>query len=90
MVAKILEGREIAKTYRAGLKAEVEKLKEHNIIPKLTVILVGNDGASQSYVNSKKKAAEKIGMTDENVRKQLVNYEKSLVDKVEEMQNDLL
>ncbi len=35
-------------------------------------------------------AARMIGMTDENVRKQLVNYEKSLVDKVEEMQNDLL
>ena len=28
MVAKILDGREIAKTYRAGLQAEVEKLKE--------------------------------------------------------------
>ncbi len=39
---------------------QVEALKEKGFTPKLSVILVGNDGASQSYVRSKKKAAEKL------------------------------
>ena len=88
MVAKILEGREIAKTYRAGLKAEVEKLKEHNIIPKLTVILVGNDGASQSYVNSKKKAAEKIGMISEIVHMDESSTEEEVLSELDRLNND--
>lgn len=65
MSAKILDGKQIAKDYRQGLQDEVERLKEQGYTPKLSVILVGNDGASQSYVRSKKKAAEKIGMISE-------------------------
>lgn len=67
MVAKILDGKQIAKDYRQGLQDQVEALKEKGFTPKLSVILVGNDGASQSYVRSKKKAAEKIGMISEIV-----------------------
>lgn len=88
MVAKILDGREIAKTYRAGLQAEAEKLKEHNIIPKLTVILVGNDGASQSYVNSKKKAAEKIGMISEIVHMDESSTEEEVLSELDRLNND--
>lgn len=88
MVAKILDGREIAKTYRAGLQAEVEKLKEHNIVPKLTVILVGNDGASQSYVNSKKKAAEKIGMISEIVNMDESSTEEEVLSELDRLNND--
>ncbi|WP_281183244.1 bifunctional methylenetetrahydrofolate dehydrogenase/methenyltetrahydrofolate cyclohydrolase FolD [Staphylococcus schleiferi] len=65
MSAKILDGKQIAKDYRQGLQDEVEKLKAQGYTPKLSVILVGNNGASQSYVRSKKKAAEKIGMISE-------------------------
>ena len=55
MVAKILDGKQIAKDYRQGLKDQVEALQAKGFTPKLSVILVGNDGASQSYVNSKRK-----------------------------------
>ncbi|WP_353462414.1 bifunctional methylenetetrahydrofolate dehydrogenase/methenyltetrahydrofolate cyclohydrolase FolD [Mammaliicoccus sciuri] len=88
MVSKILDGREIAKTYRAGLQAEVEKLKEHNIVPKLTVILVGNDGASQSYVNSKKKAAEKIGMISEIVHMDESSTEEEVLSELDRLNHD--
>ncbi len=67
MVAKLLDGKQIAKDYRQGLKDQVEVLKSKGYTPKLSVILVGNDGASQSYVRSKKKAAEKIGTISEIV-----------------------
>ena len=51
MVAKILDGKQIAKDYRQGLQNQVEALKEKGFTPKLSVILVGNDGASQSYID---------------------------------------
>lgn len=59
MSAKILDGKQIAKDYRQGLQDEVERLKEQGYTPKLSVILVGNDGASQSYVRSKRKRLKK-------------------------------
>ena len=52
-------GNILQKDYRQGLQDQVQTLKAKGYTPKLSVILVGNDGASQSYVNSKKKAAEK-------------------------------
>ena len=58
---------EIIPIFSAALKDQVEALQAKGFTPKLSVILVGNDGASQSYVNSKKKAAEKIGMISEIV-----------------------
>ncbi len=88
MSAKILDGKEIAKAYRSGLQSEVEKLKEQNIVPKLSVILVGNDGASQSYVNSKKKAAEKIGMISEIVHMDESSSEEDVLNELERLNND--
>ncbi|WP_210618092.1 bifunctional methylenetetrahydrofolate dehydrogenase/methenyltetrahydrofolate cyclohydrolase FolD [Mammaliicoccus lentus] len=88
MSAKILDGKEIAKDYRSGLQSEVEKLKEQNIVPKLSVILVGNDGASQSYVNSKKKAAEKIGMISEIVHMDESSSEEEVLNELERLNND--
>ena len=88
MSAKILDGKEIAKAYRSGLQSEVEKLKEQNIVPKLSVILVGNDGASQSYVNSKKKAAEKIGMISEIVHMDESSSEEEVLSELERLNND--
>lgn len=88
MVAKILDGREIAKAYRADLQSEVEKLKKHNIVPKLSVILVGNNGASKSYVNSKKKAAEKIGMISEIIHMDESSTEEEVLNELDRLNND--
>ncbi|MBA8761280.1 bifunctional methylenetetrahydrofolate dehydrogenase/methenyltetrahydrofolate cyclohydrolase FolD [Staphylococcus coagulans] len=83
MSAKILDGKQIAKDYRQGLQDEVEKLKAQGYTPKLSVILVGNDGASQSYVRSKKKAAEKIGMISEVIH---LNEDTSEADVLKELE----
>ncbi len=83
MSAKILDGKQIAKDYRQGLQDEVEKLKAQGYTPKLSVILVGNDGASQSYVRSKKKAAEKIGMISEFIH---LNGDTSEADVLKELE----
>ncbi|MBO1198934.1 bifunctional methylenetetrahydrofolate dehydrogenase/methenyltetrahydrofolate cyclohydrolase FolD [Staphylococcus simiae] len=88
MVAKILDGKQIAKEYRQGLQEQVEALKAQGYTPKLSVILVGNDGASQSYVRSKKKAAEKIGMISEIVHLDENTSEEEVLNELNRLNND--
>lgn len=88
MVAKILDGKQIAKEYRQRLKNQVNDLKEHGFTPKLSVILVGNDGASQSYVKSKKKAAEKIGMISEIIHLDESTSEEVVLSELNRLNND--
>ncbi|CAA3732965.1 TPA: bifunctional methylenetetrahydrofolate dehydrogenase/methenyltetrahydrofolate cyclohydrolase FolD [Staphylococcus aureus] len=88
MVAKILDGKQIAKDYRQGLQDQVEALKEKGFTPKLSVILVGNDGASQIYVRSKKKAAEKIGMISEIVHLEETATEEEVLNELNRLNND--
>lgn len=88
MVAKILDGKQIAKDYRQKLKEQVESLKEQGYTPKLSVILVGNDGASQSYVNSKKKAAEKLGMISEIVHLDESTSEDEVLNELKRLNED--
>lgn len=88
MSAKILDGKQIAKDYRQGLQDEVEKLTKQGYTPKLSVILVGNDGASQSYVRSKKKAAEKIGMISEVIHLDEDTPEKDVLKELERLNKD--
>jgi len=64
-MAKIIDGKELAKKIRTELKQEVETLQQKGIQPKLAVILVGNDKASQIYVRNKNRACEELGITFE-------------------------
>ncbi|MCI9016693.1 MAG: bifunctional methylenetetrahydrofolate dehydrogenase/methenyltetrahydrofolate cyclohydrolase FolD [Clostridia bacterium] len=59
---QIIDGKQLAKDIRINLKQEVDKLKEKNILPKLAVIMVGDDKASKVYVKNKSKACEEIGI----------------------------
>ena len=88
MVAKILDGNQIAIEYRQRLKNQVNDLKEYGFTPKLSVILVGNDGASQSYVKSKKKAAEKIGMISEIIHLDESTSEEVVLSELNRLNND--
>ncbi|OGC03421.1 bifunctional 5,10-methylene-tetrahydrofolate dehydrogenase/5,10-methylene-tetrahydrofolate cyclohydrolase [candidate division WOR-1 bacterium RIFOXYA12_FULL_43_27] len=62
-MAKIIDGKKIAGEIRAELAERVAELKEkHNIVPKLSVILVGDDPASAVYVRNKEKACAEVGI----------------------------
>lgn len=60
---KILDGRKIANEIQEEIATEVKQLKDKkgNRSPHLAAILVGDDGASQTYVNNKIKACKKVG-----------------------------
>ncbi|MEO2153419.1 MAG: bifunctional methylenetetrahydrofolate dehydrogenase/methenyltetrahydrofolate cyclohydrolase FolD [Aquificota bacterium] len=62
-MATILDGKEVSKIYRERLKKEIDQLREKGYRkPSLAVVLVGNDPASQVYVNNKRKACSKVGI----------------------------
>lgn len=59
----IIDGKQTAQDIRNELKVEIDKLKEAGKrVPGLVTILVGEDPASQVYVNMKNKACNEIGM----------------------------
>ena len=63
MTAQILNGTETAKTIREEVAAGVAKVSaEHNVIPHLAAVLVGEDPASVTYVGMKQRACERAGM----------------------------
>ena len=63
MTARILKGEEVAAVVRAEMQVEVETLKrQHNVVPGLAVVLVGDDPASVSYVSGKRKACDELGI----------------------------
>jgi len=88
MVAKIIDGKTIAAEMRAELKAEVTSLFEHNIVPGLGVVLVGNDPASTSYVTAKERACAEIGIYSDDNRLADDADERQLLDLVERMNAD--
>jgi methylenetetrahydrofolate dehydrogenase (NADP+)/methenyltetrahydrofolate cyclohydrolase len=58
----IIDGKELARKTREKLKIDCDRLKSDGIIPKLAVIMVGDDKASQIYVKNKSKACQEIGI----------------------------
>ena len=59
----IISGKEISTKIKDRLKEEVEQMKnKYDRLPKLAVILVGENQASQVYVRNKERACEKVGI----------------------------
>jgi methylenetetrahydrofolate dehydrogenase (NADP+) / methenyltetrahydrofolate cyclohydrolase len=62
-MATILDGKIVAETIQAGLVQEIASCKARTgRVPGLDVIIVGSDPASQAYVKSKEKLAQKLGL----------------------------
>lgn len=64
---QLIDGKAVAKTIREELRKETDSLKMNGIIPRLAVILVGDDAASKIYVKNKSKACEDVGIEYEEV-----------------------
>ncbi len=62
MTAQIIDGKAISAQVLDGLEPRIAKLKSEGITPKLDVILVGENPASESYVRGKERASERLGI----------------------------
>lgn len=64
-MAVILDGKAVSAKVKEEVKEEVESLKKQGVSVGLAVIIVGNNPASRTYVNNKKKACEAAGIVSE-------------------------
>lgn len=64
-MARIIDGKAVSQFVKDEVKNEVSALKKEGVSVGLAVIIVGNDPASRTYVNNKKKACEATGIISE-------------------------
>ncbi|MEW6469263.1 MAG: bifunctional methylenetetrahydrofolate dehydrogenase/methenyltetrahydrofolate cyclohydrolase FolD [Bacteroidota bacterium] len=85
----IIDGKKISEQIQSEIAEEVKKMKaEGKKIPHLAAILVGNDGASETYVNGKVKACEKVGFNSTLLHLAESTTEKELLERVAELNNN--
>ncbi|MFI2741165.1 bifunctional methylenetetrahydrofolate dehydrogenase/methenyltetrahydrofolate cyclohydrolase FolD [Zhouia sp. PK063] len=87
---EILDGKKISNQIKDEIAAEVVKMKERGEkVPHLAAVLVGNDGASLTYVGSKVRSCEKIGFDSTLVKLSEDTTEEALLEKIKELnEND--
>ncbi len=80
---QILDGKLTAQHIKESLKQKVDHLKiENKKIPHLAAILIGNNGASETYVAAKVKSCEEIGYTSTLLRMEESVTEKALLQEI--------
>lgn len=86
----ILDGKKISNQIKDEITAEVQKMKDKGLkVPHLAAVLVGNDGASLTYVGSKVKACERVGFESSLIRMPATTSELELLKKIKELnEND--
>ena len=86
---EIIYGNELSQNIKEELKQEIEKLqKEGKRLPVLSVILVGDNPASQSYVKSKANACASIGMENRTICMPGSTTQQELLDEVKRQNED--
>lgn len=85
----IISGKEISVKIKDQLKEEVSKIKEtYPRLPKLVVILVGDNQASQTYVRNKERGCQYIGIVSEILRHDASFSEIELLQEINDLNND--
>ena len=83
---KLLDGKKISNDIKIEITAEVNKMKANNEkVPHLAAVIVGNDGASLTYVGSKVKACELVGFESTLVKMPSTTSETELLKKIAEL-----
>lgn len=85
----ILDGKKTSNDLKDEIAIEVAKRKEQGKkTPHLAAILVGTDGASMTYVNSKVKACEKVGFSSTLIDLPEDTTEEQLLHEIEDLNKD--
>ena len=87
-MTKIISGTNLAKKLRAEIKEEATILQQKGIIPTLAVVLVGDNKASKSYVNSKHKACLENNINSVKIELDENISTDSLLNEIEKLNND--
>lgn len=85
----ILDGKKTSDDIKNEIAAEVKKMKDKGEkVPHLAAIIVGNDGASLTYVGSKVKACERVGFESTLIQMSNTTSEIELLDKINELNDN--
>ena len=85
----ILDGKKIAQDIRAELREQIDALKSKGLrAPKLAIIIVGNNPASETYVANKIKACKQVGIEVEKIAYEEFITEQTLLTEVKRLNND--
>jgi len=86
---EILDGQLVSKATKEDLKIKVAQLiTEGKKVPHLAAILVGNNGASETYVGAKVRACEEIGFKSTLIRLEADTTEFKLLSVIDDLNND--
>jgi len=89
MQGQIIDGKSIAKSIRDSIRQKVSRMKQENgVVPGLTVVLVGNDPASQIYVRNKERASKDVGINSRVIRLNDNITQDELLDLINKLNND--
>jgi len=85
----LLDGKKISAEIKEEIAAEVAEFKRRGQeIPHLAAILVGDDGASHTYVNAKVAACEKVGFESSLIRLSATVSEQELLDQIQKLNDN--
>ncbi|MFZ4769788.1 MAG: bifunctional 5,10-methylenetetrahydrofolate dehydrogenase/5,10-methenyltetrahydrofolate cyclohydrolase [Ferruginibacter sp.] len=86
---QLLDGKIVSQAVKNELREKTDQLKADNKrLPHLAAILIGNDGASETYVASKIKNCEEAGFKSSMYRFNTDTNEDTIIAKIEELNND--
>lgn len=87
-MGEIISGKEASNSIKEQLAVEIRKLADKGVIPGLSVILVGEDPASQVYVRNKARECEKLGMYSEVIRLPETTMQAELLQMIDRLNLD--
>jgi methylenetetrahydrofolate dehydrogenase (NADP+)/methenyltetrahydrofolate cyclohydrolase len=86
---ELLDGKKTSEAIKSEIAQKVKELKSQGKkTPHLAAVIVGNDGASRTYVNAKVKSCEKVGFNSTLIELPDTISEEDLLAKVDELNND--
>lgn len=88
MTAAVIDGKKLSSQLKTELEQTVQELKKKGITPSLTVILVGDDSASQVYVRNKHQTFNNMGMKSDLVQLPAATTQEELLTKIKALNND--
>lgn len=89
MTAQVIDGKAFAAEVRGKVAEHVTRLKEeHDLVPGLAVVLVGEDPASEVYVRSKGKQTTEVGMKSVEHKLDAETSEADLLALIDQLNND--
>ena len=85
----VLDGKKTAIALKGEIKSTVDnRINDGKKIPHLAAVLVGNDGASLTYVGSKVRSCEQIGIKSTLIHLEVTISENELLQKITQLNND--